>query len=85
MQKDVKAALDECNDARRFPENTTPAARHVQMIAEALARGEPVPQLTEDPEHVALSLLTLITTVYKLKDELQHYKETCVPREATRD
>lgn len=39
--------------ARRFPQNTCPASRHAQLIAETLAGGRDYPMLREEPGHVA--------------------------------
>lgn len=55
--------------ARRFPENTCPASRHVQMIAEALLRGRTW-WVTEEPEHCAESMLAVVASLYKARTRL---------------
>lgn len=56
--------------ARRFPENTDPFVRHVEMIAVALATGRPYPMLQEEPGHVAGSLLVTVENLYKTRNRL---------------
>ena len=53
--------------ARRFPENTCPASRHVQMIGEALAAGRRYHMIEEEPEVVGLSLLSVVESLYKAR------------------
>jgi len=53
--------------ARKFPDNTCPASRHLHMIAEALAAGRPYPMLTEEPEHCAGSMLSVLESLWKLR------------------
>jgi hypothetical protein len=49
---------------RRFPDNTCPASRHVQLIAETLAEGRGYPMLREEPEHVAGSIASVVGDLY---------------------
>jgi len=55
------------NRAREFPVNTCPASRHLHMIAEALAVGRAYPMLTEEPEHCAGSMLSVLESLWKLR------------------
>jgi len=56
--------------AKRFPANTCPASRHVHMMALALARGETYHMLTEEPEHCAESMLSVLESLWKARTEL---------------
>jgi len=62
------------NRARRFPINTCPASRHVHIMAEALLRYGRYPMATEEPEHVAGSLLSVLESLWKARTELQRLK-----------
>lgn len=53
--------------ARRFPDNTCPASRHLHLIAEALATGKPYPMLQEEPEHCAETMLSVLESLWKLR------------------
>lgn len=57
--------------ARDFPDNTCPASRHVQMIAEALATTGDYPLLREDADHCAGSLASVVASLYVARSFLQ--------------
>lgn len=57
--------------ARNFPVNTCPSSRHVHMIAECLAKGGVYHQLTEEPEHCAASMLSVLESLWKARTRLQ--------------
>jgi len=76
--KRLSAALRRMEKARDFPHNTTPAARHVQMIAETLAKGEKYAMIDEDPKHVAESLVAVVTGFYEMAIALEEKKRTMV-------
>ncbi len=61
--------IKKARQARRFPTNTCPASRHLQMIGEALYRGKPYPMLTEEPEHCGGSMLETVTALYETRTE----------------
>lgn len=54
-------------DSRDFPNNTCPASRHAQIIAEALAKGEKYSMLEEDPEHCAESIASVVSSLYQTR------------------
>jgi len=54
--------------ARRFGQNTCPASRHLHMIANELLRGG-CPQLTDDPEHCAATMLSVLESLWKLRTQ----------------
>jgi hypothetical protein len=55
---------------RKFPENTCPSSRHVQMIAEALATEGCYGMIEDDPMHVASSLSTVVSSLYQTRSFL---------------
>lgn len=57
--------------ARKFPDNTCPASRHLHLIAEALAAGKPYPMLHEEPQHCAESMLAVLESLWKLRTKAQ--------------
>ena len=58
------------NRARKFPDNTCGASRHLHIIAEALATGRPYPMLAEDPEHCAGTMLSVLESLWKARTKL---------------
>lgn len=66
LEEDVKRMID----SRNFPENTCPASRHVQMMAEALASEGKYPMLDEDPRHCAGSLAAVVNSLYQTRSFL---------------
>lgn len=58
------------NRARRFPENTCPASRHLHLIADALAGGRAYPMLTEEPQHCAMSIYAVLESLWKARTAL---------------
>ena len=63
------------NRARRFPDNTCPASRHLHLMAERLAGKHPYPMLTEEPEHCAGTMLAVLESLWKARTELKKLKE----------
>ena len=53
------------NRARRFPNNTCSASRHVHLIADDLLRGRIID--VDEAEHVAGSLLAVLESLWKLR------------------
>jgi hypothetical protein len=62
--------LRKVRKARRFPDNTCPASRHVQIMAECLIRGEPYDMIESEPVHVGESMLSVVTSLYEARTEL---------------
>jgi len=56
--------------ARKFPDNTCAASRHLHLIAKALAAGCPYPMLAEEPEHCAASMLSVLESLWKARTRL---------------
>lgn len=62
--------------ARRFPDNTCPASRHLQIMAECLLTRRSYPMLQDDPEHCAGSMLSVLESLYKARNELARSRKT---------
>ena len=60
--------------ARNFPHNTCGASCHLHMMADALALGKPYPMLSEDPEHCAGSMLSVLESLWKARTKLAKYE-----------
>jgi len=61
----IKELRKELAALRQFPTNTTPASRHLEIIADALAVGEPYAMLTEDPKHCAITMYSVLIGFYR--------------------
>ena len=76
MNPDDKARLKNLrrrvSRARNFPDNTCSASRHLHMIAERLANGEPM--LIDEPEHCAETMLSVLESLWKARTELERLK-----------
>ncbi len=55
--------------ARKFMLNTCPASRHLHLMAESLARGDRYHMLEEEPEHCALTMLSVLESLWTLRTE----------------
>ncbi|MCE6959347.1 hypothetical protein LAZ40_09815 [Cereibacter sphaeroides] len=66
----LSRALRRMRRARHFPENTCPASRQAQIIAEDLAAGRVPPVIAEEPEHAALSLAATVAALWEARDQL---------------
>lgn len=53
---------------------TCPASRHLHMIAETLAAGKMDPMLHEEPEHCAVTMLSVLESLWKARRELARLK-----------
>lgn len=67
MDKYAKKEMRRADKFRRFPHNTCPASRHAQIIGEALARDESYAMLTEEPEHCATTILSVVGSLYEAR------------------
>lgn len=66
--------------ARKFPINTCPSSRHVQLMAEELlARGRCY-MVTGEPKHAAVSMLVTVEQLYKARTELARLKKRAAVR-----
>jgi hypothetical protein len=59
------------DESRDFSNNTCPASRHAQIIAEALAKAEKYDMLDEDPVHCAGSIASVVSSLYQTRSFLK--------------
>ena len=65
----AKRAVANMNAARNFPVGTCPASRHVAVMAETLAKGKTYYMLTEEPDHCAESMATIVGALWECRAE----------------
>lgn len=58
------------NRARRFPDNTCPASRHLHTMADALSMRGDYPMLREEPEHCAGAMYAVLEALWKARTRL---------------
>jgi hypothetical protein len=63
----IGALLRRIEAARRFPDNTDPCVRHVQIMGETLGAGHAYPILDEERGHCAISLLSVVADLYEAR------------------
>lgn len=71
----IKNLKKRVNKARKFPENTCPASRHVQMMGEYLTTKNGYPMLQEEPEHCAQSILATVAALYEARTEIKRWEK----------
>jgi hypothetical protein len=76
MDKYAKRELARVNRARMTKDVcvTCPASRHAAMIGEALAKGRKYHMIDEEPEHVAVTLLSTVGSLWQARAELMRLK-----------
>ena len=60
--------------AKRFPDNTCPASRHLHLMAQRLAAGKPYPMLADEPQHCAETMLAVLASLWEARSELARLK-----------
>ena len=65
----AKRAVANMNAARNFPVGTCPASRHVAVMAETLAKRKTYYMLTEEPDHCAESMATIVGALWECRAE----------------
>lgn len=65
--KVLRSSLRRTNRARNFPTNTCPASRHLHLMAECLAKGKPYAMFDEEPEHCAITMLSVLESLWTLR------------------
>jgi hypothetical protein len=58
------------NKARDFPVHTCPASRHVHIMADCLTKKGGYPMLTEEPTHCAITLYSVLASLWEARKEL---------------
>lgn len=66
----AKSAIRRMRRARRFPEGTCPASRHVAMMAEALAKGQRYQMIEDEPVECAVSLASTVEALWRARAAL---------------
>lgn len=69
--KSYSDSVSKMDQHRDFPENTCPASRHAQMIAEALLEHRQYPMLEEEPEHCAGTIASVVGSLYQARSFLK--------------
>lgn len=67
----LKSLQKRLKRARKFPDNTCPASRHLHMLADSLAKGKQPYMLTEEPEHCAEDIYSVIAALWELRTKQQ--------------
>jgi hypothetical protein len=67
---DPEKNIERMDQFRDFPNNTCPASRHVQMIAEGLYTIGGYPMLQDDPQHCATSIASVVSSLYQTRSFL---------------
>ena len=68
-RKQLRQMRRAINKLRRFPANTDPSVRHVEIMADCLA-GRGYPMFEEEPLHCAVSMLAVCLSLYEAREVL---------------
>lgn len=63
--------IESMQESRQFMENTCPASRHAQMIAESLYQTGEYAMLNDEPEHCAGSIASVVNSLYQARTFLK--------------
>jgi len=74
LNRENRNALRRCERARKST-RTCPASRHVLIMAECLAEKASYAMMTEDPESVAGSLLSVVEALWNARIEIDRLKK----------
>lgn len=88
----INAAIDRANSdkallkklrrrasrARSFPVNTCPASRHLHIMADCLTKKGGYPMLTEEPEHCAISIMSVLASLWEARTKLAKLQKKAV-------
>lgn len=61
--------------ARKFPENTCAASRHVHLLADQLSRGTVPHMIVDEPRYCAESMLSVLESLWKARTELRKRRD----------
>lgn len=56
--------------AKRFPDNTCPASRHLHLMAQRLSAGKPYPMLADEPRQCAETMLAVLASLWEARTKL---------------
>lgn len=79
MSTTLAALRRRANKARDFPANTCPASRHLQDMADSLARYGDYPMFEEDPRHCAESIYAVIAALWATRKLLSEFSAHPAP------
>lgn len=71
MMDSYRNDIVKMQESRDFPDNTCPASRHAQMIAESLFQTGEYPMLQDEPEHCAGSIASTVSSLYQARTFLK--------------
>lgn len=71
MNTELMKAVERADAARDFPNNTCAASRWVQEMGESLVKGEPYPQLAEEPARCGEAMLSVVASLYEARAALR--------------
>lgn len=66
----ITALKRRASRAKRFPDNTCPASRHLHLIAQRLASGKPYPMLVDEPQHCSETMLAVLASLWEARSKL---------------
>lgn len=69
--KSYSTDVEQMQEHRRFMENTCPASRHAQMIAESLLDHGEYAMLKDEPEHCAGTIASVVSSLYQARTFLK--------------
>lgn len=80
-KKRIKALRARVSRARSFPVNTCPASRHLHIMADCLLKPQKdgslrYPMFSEEPEHCAESILSVLAALWELRTRMEKYEPT---------
>ena len=71
MTDSYHKSITSMQEHRQFPDNTCPASRHTQMIAESLFQTGEYAMLQDEPEHCAGSIASVVDSLYQARSFLK--------------
>lgn len=71
MVESYRSEIVMMQESRDFPDNTCPASRHVQTIAESLYQTGEYAMLQDEPEHCAGSIASVVSSLYQARTFLK--------------
>lgn len=68
---------------RRFPHNTCPASRHVEMLADQLLDSGRSAMIESEPENCAVSMHSTVEALYGARDRIEQLERVLAQALAT--
>lgn len=70
-KKRIAALRRRVNRARRFPDNTCPASRHLHIMADCLMKDGFYQMLSDSPEYCAESIYAVLESLWEARTKLE--------------